>query len=980
MAETLTPDICVIGAGAGGLSVAAAAAAFGVSVVLVEKDRLGGECLYTGCVPSKALIAAAKRAHGIAGAETFGIAAGPVRVDFAKVHRHVQDVIAAIAPNDSKERFTGLGVRVIAAAARFKDRDTVVAGDGTEIAARRFVIATGSSPSLPPIPGLDAVPYLTNETVFDLAARPEHLIVIGAGPIGLELAQAFRRLGAAVTVLEAAAPLAREDGECADVVLDALAREGVDIRSHVAIVRVEAAAAKLNVLIRAGDGEETIAGSHLLVATGRTASTEGLGLEQAGIACDRRGIVVDAGLKTTNKRVYAIGDVGGHGQFTHLANYQAGLVIRNALFRLPAKMNEDIVPRVTFTDPELAQVGLTETQAKARGIPIRVLRWPYHENDRAQAEGTTAGHIKAVTDRRGRVLGATIVGAGAGELIATWALAVTERSNIRTFLGVIIPYPTLGGDWKTRRHYIFHTRFDQPMGAAHHRLAAPLGLSRGARINDHMNEGPAAADKPSRTRPHLGLSGKLLVLTLLFVMIAEVLIYVPSVANFRLNWLNDRLSAAYTAALVFETAPDGMVPGQRGPPDPGEHPRPRGGGEDGPAAPLLASSEVPPAISHVIDMRDMPWHRAIFDAFETLICVDSDVMRVVGPAPMGEFVEIVLDEAPLRKAMVEFSIRILLLSLLISAITAALVYLALHVLLVRPMRRMTANMVAFRADPENPGRIIAASDRLDEIGTAERELAAMQLNIATMLQQKNHLAALGLAVSKINHDLRNLLSSAQLFSERLAKISDPHVQRFAPKLMRSLERAIAFCQSTLSYGRVQEPPPDRRSIAFEPLVEDVRETLGLDPGGAPVRWISAVERGLEVDADPDQLFRILLNLVRNALQALESRDARDPGRDQIRITGRREGAVAVIEVSDTGPGLSDRARAHLFEAFQGSTRTGSVGLGLAIVAELVRAHGGDIRLVEGTIGATFRVSIPDRAVDINTRRGERTRATATDRV
>ena len=287
MAETLTPDICVIGAGAGGLSVAAAAAAFGVSVVLVEKGRLGGECLYTGCVPSKALIAAAKRAHGIAGAEAFGIAAGPVRIDFAKVHRHVQDVIAAIAPNDSKERFTGLGVRVIAAAARFKDRDTVVAGDGTEIAARRFVIATGSSPSLPPIPGLDAVPYLTNETVFDLAARPEHLIVIGGGPIGLELAQAFRRLGAAVTVLEAAAPLAREDRECADVVLDALAREGVDIRSHVAIVRVEARGAKLNVVIRAGDGEETIAGSHLLVATGRTANTEGLGLEQAGIACDR---------------------------------------------------------------------------------------------------------------------------------------------------------------------------------------------------------------------------------------------------------------------------------------------------------------------------------------------------------------------------------------------------------------------------------------------------------------------------------------------------------------------------------------------------------------------------------------------------------------------------------------------------------------------------------------------------------------------
>jgi signal transduction histidine kinase len=268
---------------------------------------------------------------------------------------------------------------------------------------------------------------------------------------------------------------------------------------------------------------------------------------------------------------------------------------------------------------------------------------------------------------------------------------------------------------------------------------------------------------------------------------------------------------------------------------------------------------------------------------------------------------------------------------------------------------------------------MAASQRNDEIGTAERELAAMQLDLATSLQQKNHLAALGLAVSKINHDLRNLLSSAQLFSERLAKISDPHVQRFAPKLMMALERAIAFCQSTLSYGRVQEPPPDRRPISLELLVEDVRETLGLD-SGAPLRWVAAVERGVTVDADPDQLFRILLNLARNAMQALETRDTKDPGRDQIRVTGRREGAVVVIEVSDTGPGLSEKARAHLFEAFKGSTRTGSVGLGLAIVAELVRAHGGEIRLVEGTIGATFRIAIPDRAVDLDTRRDERARA------
>jgi len=339
----------------------------------------------------------------------------------------------------------------------------------------------------------------------------------------------------------------------------------------------------------------------------------------------------------------------------------------------------------------------------------------------------------------------------------------------------------------------------------------------------------------------------------------------------------------------------------------------------------------------------------------------------------AEFVEIIIDEEPLRRAMLRFSVNILLLSLLISGITATLVFFSLHYMFVRPLRRLTANMTAFHEAPESPARIIVASRRQDEIGTAERELAAMQLDLTSMLAQKNRLAALGLAVSKINHDLRNLLASAQLFSDRLASIADPHVQRFSPKLMRALERAIAFCESTLSYGRVAEPPPDRRLLALEPLVEEVRETLGLDQA-SPVRWISAVERGLVVDADADQLFRFLLNLARNAVQALESRDDRDPGGDQVRLTGRREGAVVMIEVSDTGPGISDKARAHLFEAFSGSTRTGGSGLGLAIAAELVRAHGGDIRLVDGTIGATFRLTIPDRAVELDARRGERARA------
>jgi pyruvate/2-oxoglutarate dehydrogenase complex dihydrolipoamide dehydrogenase (E3) component len=440
MAEHLTPDICVIGAGSGGLSVAAAAAAFGVPVVLIEKGKMGGECLNTGCVPSKSLIAAGKRARAITEAAAFGVSTQAADIDFAKVHRHVHGVIAAIAPNDSKERFNGLGVRVIEGAARFKDRNTVVV-NATEIVARRFVVATGSSPALPPIAGLDHVPYLTNETVFDLAARPEHLIVIGAGAIGLELAQAFRRLGSAVTVLEAAEPLAREDKECAAIVLDALAREGVTIRSHVAIARVEAAGAKIKAVL--GDGETAIEGSHLLIAAGRKANTEGLALEAARIACDRNGIKVNKGLKTSNRRVYAIGDVAGRGQFTHLANYHAGLVIRNALFRLPVKVNADLVPRVTYTDPELAHVGLAESEARKRRIAIRVLRWPYHENDRAQTECETVGHIKVLTDRRGKILGATIVGAAAGELITAWTLAISQGLNIRALAGMIVPYPTL---------------------------------------------------------------------------------------------------------------------------------------------------------------------------------------------------------------------------------------------------------------------------------------------------------------------------------------------------------------------------------------------------------------------------------------------------------------------------------------------------------------------------------------------------------
>jgi signal transduction histidine kinase len=487
-----------------------------------------------------------------------------------------------------------------------------------------------------------------------------------------------------------------------------------------------------------------------------------------------------------------------------------------------------------------------------------------------------------------------------------------------------------------------------------------------------MNEETAVRPEEIRT-PRFGLSGKLLVLTILFVMIAEVLIYVPSVANFRVVWLKDRLATAYTAALVLDAAPNGVVSDELGKQILDSIGARAVAMKMGTRRRMLAIDDMPPAVAATYDMRNVYAIDAIIDAFATMLNNKKDVMRVVGPAPMGgEYIELVMDEQPLRKAMLRYSADILFLSLVISAITAALVYLALHYMFVRPMRRITANMIAFRADPEDNERAIVPSTRSDEIGIAERELATMQSELASMLHQKSRLAGLGLAVSKINHDLRNLLASAQLFSDRLAKIPDPGVQRFAPKLMHALERAIAFCQSTLSYGRLQEPPPDRRPIPLEPLVDEVHETLGLG-ADAPIRWITAIERGLIVEADYDQLFRILLNLARNAVQAMDTQaeGRTDPGRDQIRITGRREGAVVVIEVSDTGPGFSEKAQAHLFEAFQGSTRTGGTGLGLAIAAELVRAHGGDIRLVEGTIGATLRLTIPDRAVELAAHRGAR---------
>ncbi len=441
MTARLDVDICVIGAGTGGLVVAAGSSQLGQKTVLIESHRMGGDCLNTGCVPSKALLAAARAATDWKRASAFGLEQGPPAIDFAKVRRHIQGVIAAIAPNDSEERFSGLGVTVLRETARFTAPDEVMAGN-TRIRARRFVIATGSAPLVPPIPGLAGLPYLTNETIFDLKTLPRHLLIIGGGPVGCELAQAFRRLGAGVSIVEMGTILPKDDTEAAAVVRQALLADGIALFEAHSVVAAAPVGAGIAIDIERDGERRRLEGSHLLVAAGRRPRVGDLGLEQAGVAFSDKGIAVDRRLRTTNRRIYAVGDAAGGAQFTHLAAYHAGIVIRNALFRLPARVNTAALPWVTFTDPELAHVGMHEAEARARG-PIRILRWPLSENDRAQAEHRHDGFIKVVTNGRGRILGADIVGPAAGEMIHFWTLAVSQGMKIGAVAGMIAPYPTL---------------------------------------------------------------------------------------------------------------------------------------------------------------------------------------------------------------------------------------------------------------------------------------------------------------------------------------------------------------------------------------------------------------------------------------------------------------------------------------------------------------------------------------------------------
>lgn len=465
--ERIETDLLVIGAGSGGLSVAAGAARMGARVVLLEGGRMGGDCLNAGCVPSKALLAAAHAAHAHTRAAGFGMTATAPRIDFSAVRDHVADVVARIAPHDSEERFAGLGVKVIREYGAFVSDREVEAG-AYRINARRTVIATGSSPLIPPIAGLGAVPYLTNESLFELRERPGHLLILGGGPIGIEMAQAHARLGCKVTVIEGVRALGREDPELVAVVLARLRAEGVEIAEDAMAARVHGRPGRIAIDTRDG---RRLAGTHLLVAVGRRANTAALNLDAAGIEATETGIRVDARLRTTNRRVHAIGDVAGGAQFTHLAGYHAGVVLRSVLFGLPVRARGDHIARVTYTDPELAQVGLTEAEARERhGSRLEVVRVEMAAIDRAMACRETGGFIKVMVVR-GRPVGASIVGAGAGEQIGLWALAISAGLGMRHVAGMVAPYPTVSEIGKRAAGAYFSPRlFDNP------RLRTIVGL------------------------------------------------------------------------------------------------------------------------------------------------------------------------------------------------------------------------------------------------------------------------------------------------------------------------------------------------------------------------------------------------------------------------------------------------------------------------------------------------------------------------
>ena len=486
--------------------------------------------------------------------------------------------------------------------------------------------------------------------------------------------------------------------------------------------------------------------------------------------------------------------------------------------------------------------------------------------------------------------------------------------------------------------------------------------------DEHIDTGQRArsdVSAPPRPRPWRGLSGKVLALTVAFVMIGEVLIFLPSIANFRVGWLQNRIAIAEVAALAVEAAPDQKVS------DDLREELLRGAGvsvvalKQGNSRHLMLQVDGEHTIVRSFDLRTTMWFEHIRDAFAVLANGDERHIRVVDHPPnmSGDFIEIVLEETPLRAAMLTYSGNILKLSVILSIIVAALAFFAFNHVLVRPIHRLTSNMLGFAGEPEDTSRIIEPSARQDEIGVAERELRHMQTELTGMLQQKSRLAALGLAVSKVSHDLRNMLASAQLISDRLSMVEDPTVQKFTPKLISSLDRAIDFCAQTLKYGRAQEAPPRRERFALKPLVDEVVDTAVVQASSRIVLF-NDISPDVEADADREHLFRILMNIVRNAVQALQSAPMDHEG--EVRLKAWREGATITIEVSDNGPGVPEKARQHLFEAFRGSARSGGTGLGLSIANELVHAHGGQIRLLsDNRPGAVFWIVIPDRVVELH---------------
>jgi len=439
--QEMQVDVCVIGAGSGGLTTAAVVSQMGLRVALVEKNKMGGDCLNTGCVPSKALLAAAKHNFIKKKIGHYGIIDASVESAYGKVYQYVHSVIASIEPHDSIERFSELGVTVIMAPAQFNSHKSVIAGDKL-IRAKHFVIATGSSPAIPPIPALDQVPYLTNETIFDLKELPEHLVIIGGGPIGCEIAQAYLRLGSKVSLCELFSIMPEDDPDLVSVIRQTLAVEGLDLFEKIKIISIDKVGEKIAVTIMKDGQEEKLIGSHVLIATGRNPNVLELDLDKAGVVYDSKGILVNKRLRTSNKKIYAIGDVIGSFQFTHAAGYHASIVIRNILFHLPSKVNYKSMPWVTYTSPELAHVGLTESMAKSEKIEYKCLSIKFNDIDRSIAEDETEGLIKVVVTKKGRVLGVSIVGVDAGELIVPWILAIKNNLKLSKMASLTIPYPT----------------------------------------------------------------------------------------------------------------------------------------------------------------------------------------------------------------------------------------------------------------------------------------------------------------------------------------------------------------------------------------------------------------------------------------------------------------------------------------------------------------------------------------------------------